>query len=111
MPKLLKEYRIKFERIPKGRKAVPDSRKLGIRSKLGGKPDWEQGAAIPKCPYCKKSMSFIAQIDSMEHDEIHNQHRIDSVEGEQEFMFGDVGLIYVFFCFDCLATLSVFQCT
>jgi uncharacterized protein YwqG len=110
MPEILREYRIKFEKVPNGKKAVPDPRKLGVRSKLGGKPDWEQGAEIPKCPNCKKPMTFIAQIDSMEHDEEHNPHAIDCLSDSQQYMFGDVGMIYVFLCFDCMETKSVIQC-
>ena len=35
----LREYRIKFEKVQKGKKGVPDPNKLGVRSKLGGEPD------------------------------------------------------------------------
>ncbi len=110
MADILREYRIKFEKVPKGKKAVPDPRKLGIRSKLGGEPDWEQSAKVPKCPDCKQAMTFIAQIDSMEHDEKHNPHRIDCLSDKQQYMFGDVGMIYVFMCLDCMETKSVVQC-
>jgi hypothetical protein len=30
--------------------------------------------------------------------------------GEQQFMFGDVGMIYVWFCFDCLTPLATMDC-
>ena len=46
-------------------------------------------------------MTFVAQLDSL-------SHRQTEAEG---FMFGDVGLIYVFFCFDDWTTTSIFQCT
>jgi uncharacterized protein YwqG len=85
--------------------------KLGMRSKLGGNPDWEQSDETPQCNSCKNNMTFVAQIDSIAQDEEHNPNRIDSIHGEQDYMFGDVGMIYVFFCFDCLETKSVFQCT
>jgi uncharacterized protein YwqG len=109
-PKPLREYRIKFEKLPKGGKAVPDPDKLGIRSKLGGEPDWVQSPEDPKCSGCKKPMTFIAQIDSMEHDATHNPHAIDCLSGRQQYMFGDVGMIYVFMCFDCLSAESIVQC-
>ena len=109
-PTTLREYRIKFEKVPKGKKAIPDDRKLGVRSKLGGEPDWEQQPEWPKCPGCKELMTFVAQIDSLEHNEPHNPNAIDSLSGKQQYMFGDVGMIYVFMCFECFKTKSVVQC-
>ena len=106
----LREYRIKFEKMPKGKKAVSDPDKLGVRSKLGGGPDWVQNPEVPKCSDCKQPMTFIAQIDSMEHDEEHNPHAIDCSSGQQQYMFGDVGMIYVFMCFGCMNTKSLIQC-
>src|SRR5437867_445477 len=98
----LREYRIKFEKVPKDKKAIPDPNKLGIRSKLGGDPDWVQHPEVPKCSECKQPMSFIAQIDSMEHDEKHNPHAIDCMSNLQQYMFGDVGMIYIFMCMGCI---------
>ena len=106
----LREYRIKFQKVPKGKKAVPDPEKLGVRSKLGGEPDWVQHPEVPKCRDCKQPMMFIAQIDSVEHDEPHNPHATDCLSGQQEYMFGDVGMIYVFMCFGCMETKSILQC-
>ena len=83
---------------------------LGLRSKLGGEPDWEQTDETPTCPGCKSAMTFVAQLDSISHDSPKNPHRIDCLSDEPKYMFGDVGLIYVFFCFDCLETLAIFQC-
>ena len=106
---ILREYRVQFTRVPQGEKAVePDA--LGLRSKLGGKPDWEQYDETPMCPDCKEPMLFIAQIDSIEHDSKDNPHRIDCLSGNQYYMFGDVGMIYVFFCFQCLESQAVIQC-
>ena len=105
----LREYRIRFEKVPKGKKAVTDPKNLGIRSKLGGEPDWVQHPEIPKCRECKQSMTFVAQIDSIEHDDSHNPHAIDCLSGKQHYMFGDVGMIYVFLCFECMETKSVVQ--
>ena len=109
MPKVLKEYRVKFEKVSAGKQAVPDNSQLGIRSKLGGEPDWCQSPENPQCSGCGSPMSFVAQIDSMEHFEDHNPNAIHW-GAKQEYMFGDVGMIYVFFCYDCLETQSVFQC-
>jgi len=105
-----REYRIKFEKVAKGKTAVPDPDRLGVRSKLGGKPNWVQQPEVPKCPDCKQAMTFIAQIDSIEHDEPHNPNAVGSASGQQQFMFGDVGMIYVFMCFWCMETRSVVQC-
>ena len=107
-PKVLREYRMKFEKVPAGKAAIPDLDKIGMRSKLGGKPDWCQSAKVPNCSDCGAPMSFIAQIDSMEHKEGYNPHAVDY--DKQDYMFADVGMIYVFMCFDCMETQSVLQC-
>lgn len=103
-----REYRIKFERLPKGKKAVPSLDKLGLRSKMGGRPNWIQAPGTPKCPECNQVMTFIAQLDSFEHAESYNPNALTSVK--QQYMFGDVGMIYVFMCFWCMETKSVVQC-
>jgi len=105
-----REYRIKFESVPKGKKAVQDPFQLGTRSKLGGEPIWVQQPEVPKCSECKLAMTFIAQIDSMEHDEPHNPNVVSNSSGQQQYMFGDVGMIYVFMCFWCMETKSLVQC-
>ena len=109
MTKQLKEYRMLFEAVQKGENAI-NLDLLGLRSKLGGKPDWEQYDETPSCPSCKSEMVFIGQIDSIEHDEEHNIHRIDCLSDNQEYILGDVGLIYIFLCFECLETKSIVQC-
>jgi hypothetical protein len=108
MAQQLREYRMLFEKMSSGKAA--HSGQLGIRSKLGGVPDWEQGDETPRCPHCQIEMTFIGQIDSIEHDESHNPHRVDVLSDDQQHMMGDVGLIYVFFCFGCLHPAAVFQC-
>lgn len=84
--------------------------RLGLRTKFGGQPDWEQDDETPSCSSCLAPMTLAAQIDSIEHDYRNNPHAVGACSGEQHFMFGDVGLIYVFFCFPCSASMSVFQC-
>jgi hypothetical protein len=86
----------------------PDN--LGVRTKFGGSPDWEQNEHDVLCPECKKEMSFVCQIDSFQHDSEHNPNRVDCLSHEQKFMFGDVGMIYIFFCFECLETQTIFEC-
>ena len=99
-----------FARPAKGKKAV-DRHALGQRSKLGGKPDWQQYDATPKCEKCRELMTFVAQIDSIEMNTKENPHAIDSIRhrGQQQYMFADVGMLYVFYCFDCLTTRSILQ--
>jgi hypothetical protein len=110
----LPEFRVTLTRLQAGEQAYPtEGRRYeyqGQRTKLGGKPDWVQADETPKCPDCDQPMTFVAQIDSVEHDWQANPHRVDALSHNQKWMFGDVGMIYVFFCFDCAATQSVSQC-
>ena len=86
----------------------PDS--VGISTKLGGEPNWIQSEEVPSCTGCSTPMTFVAQIDSVEHQNEVNPLSKDAISEHQDYMFADVGMIYVFFCFDCLDTKSVFQC-
>ncbi len=81
---------------------------LGQRTKLGGKPDWIQCEDVPECDECERRMTFVGQIDSIEHDSEHNPHRKNAL-GKRDYMFGDVGLIYVFYCFHCLEAKAFLQ--
>ena len=65
----------------------------GTRHKLGGTPDWQQSPQWPDCPHCAERMSFYGQLDSI----------------GDKYCLADVGLIYVFVCFNCLLTASVLQ--
>lgn len=78
-----------------------NSKELGKRSKFGGTPDWIQNDETPKCQHCKKQMTFVGQIDSFDYT--------GRVDGPRDYMFGDVGMIYIFFCKDCGCCHSVFQ--
>jgi hypothetical protein len=53
----LREYRIRFEPVPPGQRAIAPSAE-GLRSKLGGEPDWVQGDERPDCPACGGRMMF-----------------------------------------------------
>ncbi len=77
------------------------NQKLGQRSKFGGNPDWIQNDETPKCDCCKKKMEFVAQLDSIDYTGF--------AQKNTEYMFGDVGMIYVFFCKDCGFTKAIFQ--
>jgi len=108
MKKPLHEYRMLFERVPEGQKLPRQP--LGLRSKLGGKPDWEQTDEWPECWSCDQPMTFVAQIDSMEHDSKENPHRVDMhTKRGEKFIFADVGMIYVFFCFQCSEAQAMVQ--
>jgi hypothetical protein len=97
----LREYDVTITpHKPGPRLAYPDN--LGLRTKFGGEPDAIQGpVAKPKCPDCSSNMSFVGQIDSFEHDAKQNPNRRPVMARDQHFMFCDVGLIYVWYCFGC----------
>lgn len=65
---------------------------VGKRSKLGGKPHWEQGSEVPRCS-CGNEMTFCGQVDSI----------------GDEINLADCGRVYVFVCFDCSETKSILQ--
>jgi uncharacterized protein YwqG len=94
----MKEMKINFE---ESTQKSTDLEELGKRSKLGGKPNWIQSDETPKCPKCHKHMTFICQIDSIGYT--------GSAKTTGEYMFGDVGMLYNFFCFDCGEANVVFQ--
>jgi len=58
----------------------------GTRHRLGGRPDAIQPLDYPNCPECGEEMNFYGQLDSI----------------NDEFMLGDVGVVYVFVCFYCV---------
>jgi uncharacterized protein YwqG len=65
---------------------------VGTRHRLGGDPEFVQHQEIPQCS-CNNDMTFYAQLDSI----------------NDEFNLADVGMIYVFVCFDCFETKSILQ--
>jgi hypothetical protein len=90
IPKHLREYRVKLfpaEDAPPPAK-YPDN--IGYRTKFGGKPEHIQPAGDRNCGVCGQVLHFVGQIDSFEND-----------HPDPQFMFGDVGMIYVWFCFHC----------
>ena len=108
----LREYKVKLERLKPGELICEHSypNNDGLLTKFGGEPDWIQGQETLKCPHCNTEMSFVGQIDSFEHDYKTNPLRVDAIKGDQHFMFGDVGRIYVFFCFECCEPKAILQC-
>lgn len=101
----LTEVRIGLRRVSETEiKIVPDfdPQQAGQRTKLGGNPEWIQRPDTPKCPACRRNMTFVAQIDSIDQDR-------SAYQGRNEYMFADVGMIYVFYCFNCIRTKNVVQ--
>lgn len=68
--------------------------KPGQRTQLGGHPTWIQADESPCCPACGREMSFVAQIDSL----------------GGAYMFGDCGMLYVFYCVECHEADAFEQC-
>lgn len=75
-----------FKWAPKG---------IGARHQLGGEPTFIQKPDYPSCELCHLPMTFYGQLDSINDD----------------FVIGDVGMVYVFICFDCLTTKAFLQFT
>ncbi len=61
-------------------------------SQIGGLPSWVQNAEYPCCPECRKTMTFIAQLD--------NGH-----------FPGSEGIYYAFLCTNCRITATIYQQT
>ena len=100
VPLRLPEFNVKLMRVRDGDSL--ESPELGQRTKFGGSPNRIQGGAPwPTCPHYHTELSFVAQIDSIEHQCKQNPHSVDSGSSDQKWMFGDVGMIYVYYCFDC----------
>jgi hypothetical protein len=106
----LPEIKVALTRCRRGQRAVALGypQNLGMRTKLGGEPDWIQGEEVPFCSDCDAPLTFVAQIDSVEHESDKNPLAKHAVE--KDYMFGDVGMIYVFFCFSCCTPYSIHQC-
>lgn len=104
------EYAVTIRRLAEGERGVDtsDPERLGLRTKFGGTPDWEQEDEHPTCKACQTAMNFVGQIDSFEHQSKRNPNS-RSAMGVQDFMFGDVGMIYVFYCIPCAKAKAIVQ--
>jgi len=98
----LREVRVALHKINVEEKQTDLELSPGQATKLGGNPNWIQHDETPQCPSCGWPMVFVAQIDSIDYNEA-------TWVGDQSYMFGNVGMIYVFFCFGCSETRSIFQ--
>ena len=108
---ILRIYKVTIEPASSEDEAVPLSYpdSLGQQTKFGGAPCWVQGDDTPICPHCGERMTFVAQLDSFEHQSDRNRNGRDPLSGDQHFMVGDVGMIFVFFCSDCCEPATIFQ--
>jgi len=108
--KRLPELRVRLEPVPGDERAVPEEAltAVGVRTKLGGEPDWIQGDDTPDCPDCGRPMSFLAQIDSIGADDSDNP-LAGSSEDLSGYVFADGGMVYVFVCKRCLKSASFIQ--
>jgi len=68
-------------------------KEVGTRHKLGGKPDSLQVEDTPKCPDCGETMTFYGQFDSINDD----------------YCIADCGMIFVYYCFDCISAKAIVQ--
>ena len=115
---ILPEFRVNLTRLKPGETAYPvdgdgfSEDMEGQRTKLGGLPESIQGGGeeLPDCPSCGNKLLFVAQIDSVEHQWSTNPHSVNALSKDQKWMFGDVGMIYVFFCKECLEAHADFEC-
>lgn len=80
---------------------LPYPENLGKRSKFGGAPEWIQQDETPICLNCNTKMTFVVQIDSIDYS--------GDIKPKEEYMFGDVGILYNFFCFECHFAKVIFQ--
>lgn len=78
------------EAVPEFEWAAPD---VGYRHQLGGEPHWLQGDATPTCPECGERMTFYGQLDSINDD----------------IALADVGIVYVFVCFNDFRAAAIVQ--
>jgi hypothetical protein len=65
----------------------------GHRHQLGGEPTWLQGDETPTCRDCGERMTFYGQLDSIGDDVV----------------IADVGLVYVFVCFNDFEARAIVQ--
>jgi hypothetical protein len=89
-PPVLPEDGIVFEAIVR-RRLHEQQRK----HQFGGRPFRVRDAVRPNCVVCGKPMPFVAQVDS------------DDTLG---IMFGDMGLLYAFFCEGCRVFATFMHC-
>jgi hypothetical protein len=90
-------FRLVREPVSPEAEALPGfewaSEEVGQRHQLGGEPQWLQGDATPVCRECGEPMTFYGQLDSVNDD----------------IVLADVGLVYVFVCFNDFQAQAIVQ--
>lgn len=71
---------------------APVEKKAGLKSTVGGAPNWIQMDGTPDCPKCERPMAFALQLAS-----------------DSRIAFGDMGLLYAFVCPECKTGASLVQ--
>lgn len=108
---VLPTYAVSVNGLPPQEVTTNGTTRVGYGTRLGGEPEWIQGAEIPVCRECQRPMVFVAQIDSIAMaDERKHCGRGPGGKEIVEFMFGDAGMVYVFTCLDCGEVAGVGQC-
>ncbi|MDB6058101.1 MAG: hypothetical protein JWO95_1945 [Verrucomicrobiales bacterium] len=69
-------------------------------NRIGGKPSWVQDRESATCPQCRKSMAFLAQLDS----------GLPSEDGKR-WPWGSGGVLFIFWCDACKIDAQFWQCT
>jgi hypothetical protein len=73
--------------------------------RLGGHPSWVQSGYYPDCPKCRRSMTFLLQLDS-------NLPLLrQDTNYETEILWGSGGLAYFYWCDACRISAGNWQCT
>ena len=74
----------------------PLKRRFYERHQIVGKPYWiVKEEETPICSRCGQVMTFLAQFDSLSPEKI---------------SFGENGVVYVFYCYDCFEGKVITQC-
>jgi hypothetical protein len=78
------------------------------RTSLGGEPIWEQNEDHPVCPSCDRNMTLVFQLDSLAQLSQNSKLGVDI--SEDDYAFGDVGIVRFFRCIDCNEFAANWEC-
>ncbi|MBE2320774.1 hypothetical protein DVA67_032745 [Solirubrobacter sp. CPCC 204708] len=91
------EFRVRLEPVGADARAVlgfaAAADEVGHRHQLGGRPTWLQDDQTPTCRDCGERMTFYGQLDSIGDD----------------ISLADVGMVYVFVCFNDFEARAILQ--
>jgi hypothetical protein len=102
---ILQKQEVSFSLTP-DRWKFQDYGGRGNRHRLGGEASWVQNTYFPKCPSCKKTMHFLAQLDNQLPIEPRSTNRVDD-----GYFWGDGGMGYFYWCDQCRVSGVSWQCT